>query len=199
MRPNLPTGAAISFHLPEPGGSADGEIERLDHMARVSSGILLYRLNDASVLEVWIGHMGGPFWSGKDKRGWSIPKGEYEPDEDRLTAARREFLEEIGTAPPPGPYRHLGDFAQPSGKIVTAFATESDFRIDEVRSNTFPLEWPRGSGTVRQYPEIDDARWFSLVDARERVVAGQLPILDALETEMRAQGRSFRAGTEGDA
>ena len=145
-----------------------------------SAGILLFRWNPAAHLEVWIAHMGGPFWARKDEHAWSIPKGEYAEDEDPLTAARREFAEEMGTPAPPAEYMELGAFRQRSGKVITAFAAEWDFRPEQIVSNTFPLEWPRGSGVINHYPEIDDARWFSEPEARTKLVKGQLPILDAL-------------------
>ena len=145
-----------------------------------SAGILLYRRSPAGHLEVWIAHMGGPFWAGKDARAWSIPKGIYLDSEDPMVAALREFAEEMGIPAPQADYFELGSFRQPSGKVITAFAAESDFRPEQITSNTFPLEWPKGSGVVRDYPEIDDARWFSESDARIKLVKGQIPILDAL-------------------
>ena len=145
-----------------------------------SAGILLYRRDSAAGLEVWIGHMGGPFWARKDAHAWSIPKGEYTPDEDPLAAALREFAEEMGTDAPDAEYRLLGEFRQSSGKIITVFVAEHDFNPGIIASNTFPLEWPRGSGTIRDFPEIDDARWFSLEEARLKLVKGQLQVLDTL-------------------
>lgn len=145
-----------------------------------SAGILLYRRSPEGHLEVWIAHMGGPFWAGKDARAWSIPKGIYLDSEDPMVAALREFAEEMGTSAPEADYLGLGDFRQPSGKVITAFAAESDFRPEQITSNTFPLEWPKGSGVVREYPEIDDARWFNESDARTKLVKGQVQILDAL-------------------
>ncbi|MGY2746917.1 putative NUDIX family NTP pyrophosphohydrolase [Arthrobacter sp. UYCu723] len=134
--------------------------------------------------------MGGPFWAHKDARSWSIPKGEYLEDEDPLVAAQREFAEEMGTpAPPSADYIPLGIFRQPSGKIITVFMAESDFEPDRIVSNTFSLEWPRGSGTVRSYPEIDDAAWAREAEARTKLVRGQLPILDALIQHLRDSGR----------
>ncbi|CAM3131797.1 NUDIX domain protein [Arthrobacter ulcerisalmonis] len=152
-----------------------------------SAGILLYRSGPAG-LEVWIGHMGGPFWAHKDAHAWSIPKGEYSPDEDPLAAALREFEEEMGSPAPAADYQLLGDFRQSSGKIVTAFAAEHDFAPDEVRSNTFELEWPKGSGTVAQFPEIDNAGWFPVEAARLKLVKGQEPILHALLEHVRTRG-----------
>jgi predicted NUDIX family NTP pyrophosphohydrolase len=145
-----------------------------------SAGILLYRRRAGSGLEVWIAHMGGPFWARKDARAWSIPKGEYLSDEDPLVAAQREFAEEIGTPAPWADYIELGSFRQPSGKVITVFTAGSDFAPERIASNTFSLEWPKGSGTVRSYPEIDDAAWTREAEARTKLVRGQLPILDAL-------------------
>ena len=145
-----------------------------------SAGILLYRRSTESQLEVWIAHMGGPFWAGKDERSWSIPKGEYLEDEDPLVAAMREFAEEMGTPAPSADYLQLGTFRQPSGKLITAFAAESDFQPGQIVSNTFSLEWPKGSGIIRDYPEIDGARWFTVPEARTKLVKGQVAILDAL-------------------
>ena len=125
--------------------------------------------------------MGGPFWARKDARAWSIPKGEYLPDEDPLAAAQREFAEEMGTPAPPAEYFPLGAFRQPSGKVITVFTAEAGFFAPErIVSNTFELEWPRGSGVVRNYPEVDGARWAGEPEARTKLVSGQLPILDAL-------------------
>lgn len=145
-----------------------------------SAGILLYRRETAGRLAVWIAHMGGPFWERKAVRSWSVPKGEYLAGEDPLAAARREFTEEIGTPPPPVDYFPLGEFRQPSGKIITVFAAESDFEPECIASNTFALEWPKGSGILRDFPEVDDARWVPTAEARSKLVKGQLPILDAL-------------------
>lgn len=152
-----------------------------------SAGILLYRRDPASAFQFWIAHMGGPFWARKDARAWSVPKGEYSEDEDPWAAAQREFAEEMGVPPPPAEYRQLGSFRQPSGKIITVFAAESDFAPDRIVSNTFPLEWPKGSGVITDFPEIDRAEWVTEAEARTRLVRGQLPILDAL-TEQLSRG-----------
>ncbi|WP_024818080.1 NUDIX domain-containing protein [Arthrobacter sp. 31Y] len=145
------------------------------------AGILLHRRNTAGTLELWIAHMGGPFWARKDDHAWSIPKGEFPEDEDALVAAHREFTEEIGTPPPDADYELLGVFKQPSGKLITAFTAEAkDFQPLKITSNTFPMEWPKGSGVVKDFPEIDDARWFEETVARTKLVKGQLPIVDAL-------------------
>ncbi len=152
-------------------------------MAVRSAGILLYR-QGADGLEVWIAHMGGPFWARKQTQSWSVPKGEYLPDEEPLLAALREFAEEIGTPPPAVAYFELGAFRQPSGKIVTVFAAESDFQPERIVSNTFPLEWPKGSGIIQDFPEVDDARWVTEAEAHSKLVKGQLPILDALREQI---------------
>jgi predicted NUDIX family NTP pyrophosphohydrolase len=153
-----------------------------------SAGILLYRRSDGDGLQVWIAHMGGPFWARKDAAAWSIPKGEFTAGEDPLAAARREFAEEMGVPAPPVDYALLGSFRQPSRKIITVFAAESDFQPDRIESNTFELEWPKGSGIVRHYPEIDAAQWFTASEARGKLVRGQLPILDSLTQLLAGSG-----------
>lgn len=154
-----------------------------------SAGILLYRLTDAGEPQVWIAHMGGPFWARRQDAAWSIPKGEYEPGEDPFVAARREFEEEIGVPAPDTQYVHLGEFRQPSGKVVTVFAAETDFAVHRLVSNTFELEWPKGSGMLREFPEVDDARWVGLAEARVKLVRGQLAVLDVLTDKLRVEGR----------
>jgi predicted NUDIX family NTP pyrophosphohydrolase len=127
-----------------------------------------------------------PTWAVRSgrRRMRSIPKGEYLETEDELTAAKREFLEEIGVASPELDYTRLGEFRQSSGKIVVAFAAESDLEVGAVTSNTFTLEWPPRSGRLQEFPEIDDARWFDLAEAGIRLVKGQAPILDALRATL---------------
>lgn len=153
-----------------------------------SAGILLYRGDPASGLQFWIAHMGGPFWARKDAGAWSVPKGEYAEDEDPWVAAQREFAEEMGVPAPSGDYRLLGSFRQPSGKVITVFAAESDFTPERIVSNTFPLEWPKGSGVITDFPEIDRAEWATEAEARTRLVRGQLPILDALVEQLKQGG-----------
>ena len=145
-----------------------------------SAGILLHRRSAGSGLEVWIGHMGGPFWVRRDLQAWSIPKGGILPDEDPLTAALREFAEEMGTPAPEAEYLLLGNFRQSSKKTITVFTAEADFAPGRIVSNTFPLEWPPRSGIVGEYPEIDDAGWFAEDEARRKLVKGQLQVLDEL-------------------
>ncbi|MDK1361993.1 NUDIX domain-containing protein [Arthrobacter sp. zg-Y1219] len=148
-------------------------------MMVTSAGILLYRRSAPSGVEVWIGHMGGPFWARKDSHAWSIPKGEY-LDEEPLVAAKREFAEEMGTPAPETDYVLLGSFRQSSKKTITVFTAEADFSPERITSNTFALEWPPGSGTVREYPEMDDAGWYAEPEARSKLVKGQAQVLDAL-------------------
>ena len=148
-------------------------------MPKLSAGILLYRIAD-SVVEVLIGHPGGPFWARKDEGAWSIPKGEYLEGEDPWAAAQREFLEELGKPPPEGLRIDFAPLKQPSGKIITAFAVRGDLDLDGTFSNTFELEWPKGSGNIREYPEIDRVGWFSVADANEKLLKGQRPLLERL-------------------
>jgi predicted NUDIX family NTP pyrophosphohydrolase len=148
-------------------------------MPKTSAALLLYR-HGGDGLEVLIAHMGGPFWARKDAGAWSIPKGEFTDDEEPLAAARREFAEEMGSPPPDGEFAPLGTVKQSGGKSVTTFAVEGDFDLAGFRSNTFELEWPRGSGKVREFPEVDRAAWVSVAIAREKLVKGQVPVMDAL-------------------
>lgn len=149
-----------------------------------SAGILLHR-PAADGLDVWIAHMGGPFWAGKQEHAWSIPKGEYGDDESPWAAAVREFEEELGVPPPDAVYRLLGEFRQPSGKRLTVFAAAAPgFAPTGLVPGTFTLEWPPRSGRIREYPEVDDARWVGETEAREKLVRGQLPILDALRRRL---------------
>ena len=129
-------------------------------------------------------HPGGPYWAKKDAGAWSIPKGEFDADEAPADAARREFIEEIGRDPGAG-LVPLGTFAQSRAKSVHAFAVEGDLDPETVTSNTFEIEWPPRSGMMQAFPEIDRATWFTLDEARARIVAGQRPILDALAQHTR--------------
>jgi predicted NUDIX family NTP pyrophosphohydrolase len=144
-----------------------------------SAGLLLFRVRDGE-LEVLLAHMGGPFWARKDEHAWSIPKGEYPPDEDPLTAARREFTEELGAPPPDGPVLELGEVRQSGGKSVTVWAVEGEFDPAAAVSNTFELEWPPHSGRMQTFPEVDRVAWFDLETARVKVVAAQAAFLDRL-------------------
>jgi predicted NUDIX family NTP pyrophosphohydrolase len=144
-----------------------------------SAGLLLHR-RGADGLEVLIAHMGGPFWARKDEGAWSIPKGELDEGEEPLAAALREFAEEMGRPAPNGPTVELGEFRQPSGKRVIAFARAADFDAGEISGNTFEMEWPPRSGRRQSFPEIDRAEWMSPEVARVRLVRGQIAVLDAL-------------------
>jgi predicted NUDIX family NTP pyrophosphohydrolase len=145
-----------------------------------SAGILLHRVRDGR-REVLLVHPGGPFWARRDAGAWSIPKGEYDEGEDPLACARREFEEELG-APPPAAEDlvELGTITQRGGKRVTAWAAAGDLDPEAVRSNTFTLEWPPRSGRMREFPEIDRAAWFPLVEAREKINPAQAVLLDRL-------------------
>lgn len=144
-------------------------------MPKQSAGLLLYR-RKAKALEVFLVHPGGPFWARKDDGVWSIPKGEFGTDEDPLDAARREFTEETGFTAP-GDFVPLSPLKQPGGKIVHAFAGEGDCDPTLVRSNTFVLKG-------REYPEIDRAAWFSVDEARQKILRGQLGFLDELDSQL---------------
>jgi len=148
-------------------------------MAKRSAGILMYR-GSPPRLELLLVHPGGPFWARKDLGAWSIPKGEYAEDEDPLAVAKREFEEELGSAPPQGAFLPLRELVQPSRKLITAFALEGDFDPATLTSNRFELEWPRGSGRMQSFPEIDRAQWFAPARAREKIQPGQAPFIDRL-------------------
>jgi predicted NUDIX family NTP pyrophosphohydrolase len=139
----------------------------------------LYRLR-AGGPEVLLVHPGGPAWARRDAGAWSIPKGEYEPEEDPLDAARREFQEELGVPPPSGPVHELGEIRQRSGKRVRAWALEGDLDATAISSNTFMFEWPPRSGKRIEIPEVDRAEWFDLDTARVKINVGQVPLLDRL-------------------
>jgi predicted NUDIX family NTP pyrophosphohydrolase len=147
-------------------------------LPKQAAGILLYRQSPRG-LEVLLAHPGGPLWARKDLGAWTIPKGQFGQDESALDAARREFEEEMGS-PASGAFAELGALRQPSGKIVHAFAAESDFDVTRVQSNLFSLEWPPRSGRTGEYPEVDRAEWFSIDEARKRILKGQEPFLDRL-------------------
>jgi predicted NUDIX family NTP pyrophosphohydrolase len=147
---------------------------------KTSAGLLMYR-HTAGVLEVLLVHPGGPFWQHKDDGAWSIPKGEVGPEEDPLAAARREFTEETGF-PVAGDPVPLAPLKQPSGKLIHAWAVEGDCDSALLRSNTFQMEWPPKSGTMREFPEIDRAAWFDVAVAKRKIVPGQRGFLDQLES-----------------
>jgi predicted NUDIX family NTP pyrophosphohydrolase len=144
-----------------------------------SAGILLYRRRNSG-LEVLLVHPGGPFWARKDRGAWSIPKGEYAPEEEPLDAARREFEEELGTPAPSGLADDLGEIRQKSGKVVHAFALEGDLDAEAITSNTCPIEWPPRSGRTIEIPEVDRAGWFAVEEARQKINPAQAALLDRL-------------------
>jgi predicted NUDIX family NTP pyrophosphohydrolase len=158
-------------------------------VGRLSSGLLLYR-RSAGALEVLLVHMGGPFWRKRDAGAWSIPKGEHQASEDSLREARREFAEELGVPAPSGTAFDLGAVKQAGGKVVRTWAQEADLEVGEIASNTFELEWPRGSGRLQRFPEVDRAAWLGLDVAREKLVAGQRPFLDRLREQAPWRARA---------
>lgn len=147
--------------------------------ARRSAGLLLFRRSDGG-LEVLLGHMGGPFFARRDAGAWTVPKGEYEPDEPAWDAARREFQEELGLPPPDGAAVPLGEVRQTGGKTVTAWAVEADLDPATVVPGTFTMEWPPKSGRMREFPELDRVAWFGLDRARDVIVTAQAAFLDRL-------------------
>lgn len=164
-------------------------------MPKQSAGLLLYR-ESGGVLEVLLVHPGGPFWARKDAGAWSIPKGEFDEGEAPLEAARREFTEETGGMVD-GEFVALQPVRQRSGKVVHAFALRGDFDPAALRSNTFSMNWPRGSGRVAEFPEVDRAAWFVLDEAKKRILDGQAPLLDQLQDLLR-DARSAGASVRGE-
>jgi predicted NUDIX family NTP pyrophosphohydrolase len=158
-----------------------------------SAGILLHRAGPDGP-QVLLGHMGGPFWVRKDAGAWSVPKGEYRPEEEPLAAAVREFAEELGSPPPAGVPVALGTVRQSSGKRLTVFALAGDLDANAIVSNTFTREWPPRSRQLRAFPEIDRAAWFGLADARDAMVRGQVPFLDRLAELLREPDGGAGAG-----
>ena len=155
-------------------------------MPKRSAGLLMYRVVNGGP-EVLLVHPGGPYWARKDDGSWSLPKGEYDPDEDPLEVAVREFGEELGVDPPgAGDPIFLGEIRQPGGKIVSAWALPGDVDVTVVRSNTFSMEWPPRSGRTAEFPEVDRAGWFDLETARRKLLRGQLGLLDRFSERLQA-------------
>jgi predicted NUDIX family NTP pyrophosphohydrolase len=146
---------------------------------RRSAGLLLFHPTDDG-LEVLLGHMGGPFFARRDTGAWTVPKGEYEPDEPAWEAARREFQEELGLPPPDGEAIDLGEVRQTNGKIVTAWAVRADLDPAAIVPGTFRMEWPPRSGELQEFPELDRVAWFGLDRARAVIVKAQAAFLDRL-------------------
>ena len=148
-------------------------------MARQSAGVIMYRRR-RDTCEILLVHPGGPYWSRKDLGAWSIPKGEYETDEDPLEAAKREFREETGFTAE-GDFIQLHQRRQSGGKLVSAWALEGDCDASKTISNTFTMEWPPHSGQQREFPEVDRAQWFPLDVAKEKILRGQTGFLEELD------------------
>ena len=148
-----------------------------------SAGILLYRMIKKQP-EVLLVHPGGPFWKNKDEGSWSVPKGEFDDDEDPLTAAKREFKEETGFSCN-GNFIPLLPAKLKSGKIIYAWALEKDIDASKIKSNEFEMEWPPKSGRQQSFPEIDKAQWFSPADAKQKINAAQIAFIDELITLLK--------------
>ena len=134
-------------------------------------------------MEVFVVHPGGPFWAKKDLGSWSLPKGEYDESEEPLEAAKREFEEETGVAAR-GNFLELGEVKQAGGKVVSAWAFEGDCEPGKLTSNLCRVEWPPRSGRFIEFPEVDRGEWFSVDEAKERILKGQQPFLDRLLLEL---------------
>ncbi|MFD7623735.1 NUDIX domain-containing protein [Streptomyces sp. NPDC059802] len=169
-----------------PNGAVDEAT--MDDTAVDVTAVDVTALDDEAGFEVLIGHMGGPFWAGRESAAWSIPKGEYGPEEAPEAAARREFEEEFGRPAPDGEWVALGEARQSGGKTVTVWALEADLDAATAVPGTFTMEWPRGSGVLREFPEVDRFAWCTPRDAAERLVTGQRVFLDRLREHL-ADGR----------
>ncbi|MFI1224804.1 MULTISPECIES: NUDIX domain-containing protein [unclassified Streptomyces] len=160
---------------------------------RRSAGLLLFRIREGGGerdVEVLIGHMGGPFWAGRETAAWSVPKGEYGPEEGAEAAARREFAEELGVPVPAGDWIGLGESRQRNGKTVTVWAVKAELDVASVVPGTFTMEWPRGSGVQQEFPEMDRFAWCTPEQAAERLVAGQRVFVERLRTQVRGAAAS---------
>lgn len=151
-------------------------------MSKKSAGILLYRFHN-KLPEVLLVHPGGPFWKKKDEGSWSIPKGEFEENEDPLDAAKREVQEELGIKVQ-GEFIELTPVKQKSGKLIYAWSVKGSFDPAKIKSNTFETEWPPKSGRKIKFPEIDKAGWFTINEAKKKIVSGQIPLLDELQSKI---------------
>jgi predicted NUDIX family NTP pyrophosphohydrolase len=155
-------------------------------VAKASCGLLLYRYRATTVakpedgFEVLLVHPGGPLWAKKDEGAWSIPKGEIDPGDDPVACARREFEEELGTAPPDGPLTSLGEVTQAGGKRVEAWALNGDLDVTSIKSNDFEMQWPPRSGRRATFPEVDRASWFTAGQARTKLNPAQATFVDRL-------------------
>src|SRR4051812_47868714 len=156
-------------------------------MSKVSAGLLMYRIRDGE-LEFLLGHPGGPFWTHRDAGAWTIPKGEIQNGEEPLTAARREFEEEVGFKVTASQFIELTPVQQRSGKIVHAWAFEGDCDPSAIRSNTYQMEWPPKSGKFVPCPEVDRAEFFRMAEARQKINPAQVAFLEELERKWRKKG-----------
>ncbi len=163
-------------------------------MPKTSAGIVAFRRKQGAI-EVLLVHPGGPFWRNKDAGAWSIPKGEYVAGENAEEVARKEFHEELGVELTEKVLFPLGEVRQRSGKIVTAFAVETDLDAQKIQSNTFEIEWPPRSRRRQAFPEIDRAGWFELASARAKINDAQRILLDRLEGEIARRMPLARGGT----
>ena len=146
---------------------------------KISAGLLIYRIHNGTP-EVFLIHPGGPFWTNKDAGAWSIPKGEIDDNEEPLAAAQREFREETGFEAK-GPFIELTKVKQSGHKTVEAWASEGDYDPDKLVSNLFSMEWPPKSRQMQEFPEADGAAWFTFPEARNKILKGQMPLLNELE------------------
>lgn len=158
-----------------------------------SAGLLLFRLKSGK-LEVLLAHMGGPYWEKRDEGSWSIPKGEFDENEDPLAAAKREFEEETGTVPA-GDFIPLEPLKQPSGKLIYAWALKAEFDPATLRCNMFSMEWPPKSGKQQEFPEVDRAAWFAPEAAKRKILKGQAPFVDQLQLIL-GTGNQGQAGDD---
>jgi predicted NUDIX family NTP pyrophosphohydrolase len=152
---------------------------------RKSAGILLYRRTNQQP-EFFLVHPGGPFWKGKDKGAWSIPKGEYPEDEEPLAAAKREFEEETGTKMK-GKFIELQPVKQKGGKLVLAWAVEGDIDAESIVSNSYKIEWPYKSGKFQSFPEVDKAGWFAETEAKQMINPAQAELIDDLLSKIKQE------------
>jgi predicted NUDIX family NTP pyrophosphohydrolase len=150
---------------------------------KASAGILMYRYC-ASTLEIFLVHPGGPFWKNRDLGSWSIPKGEFDNGEDPFEAAKREFQEETGFSVI-GSFIALSPVRQAGGKLIYAWAVEGDCKAEAIKSNSFTLEWPPRSGRFKEFPEVDRAAWFRIELAREKILQGQVMLLEELQRKLK--------------
>ena len=165
-------------------------------MSKRSAGLLMFRLRDEGEPEVLLVHPGGPYWRTKDKGAWSIPKGELAAGEEPLQTAKREFYEETGCRLT-GAFLPLTSLRQPGGKLVYAWAVEGDCDVTSLKSNSFTLEWPSGSGKTAEFPEIDRGAWFTFPAAREKILPGQRAFLEELEKTLQdGEVKNRPRGTE---